>query len=54
MGIIDSSLKTLYMDSRFQMFLSTLTTMLPPFIVWLVLKSLTADLRNLAAGVTPG
>src|SRR3546814_8908798 len=41
------------MDSRFQMtfyiYMSTLATIVPPSIVWLVLRRLTDNLRNMAA-----
>lgn len=51
--IVDGGLEALHMDSRFQMFfyiyMSTLATVLPPSIVWLVLRRLTDDLRNMAA-----
>lgn len=51
--IIDGGLDALHMDSRFQMvfyiYMSTLATIVPPSIVWLVLRRLTDDLRNMAA-----
>ncbi|MDQ8030604.1 MAG: GGDEF domain-containing protein [Bordetella sp.] len=51
--ILDGGLDALQMDSRFQMifyiYMSTLATILPPAIVWLVLRRLTDSLRNMAA-----
>jgi len=51
--IVDGGLDALHMDSRFQMifyiYMSTLATMVPPSIVWLVLWRLTDNLRNMAA-----
>ncbi|NYT62404.1 GGDEF domain-containing protein [Alcaligenaceae bacterium] len=53
MKIVDGGLDALHMDSRFQMifyiYMSTLATMVPPSIVWLVLRRLTDNLRNIAA-----
>src|SRR3546814_3274888 len=46
-------LGALHMDSRFQMtfslYISTLATIVPPSIVWLVLRRLTDNLRKMAA-----
>lgn len=51
--IVDDGLDALHMDSRFQMifyiYMSTLATIVPPSIVWLVLRRLTDSLRNMAA-----
>lgn len=51
--IMDGGLDALQMDSRFQLvfyiYMSTLATIVPPSIVWLVLRRLTDDLRNRAA-----
>ncbi len=51
--IVDDGLDALHMDSHFQMifyiYISTLATMVPPSIVWLVLRRLTDNLRNMAA-----
>ncbi|WMD20215.1 diguanylate cyclase [Achromobacter seleniivolatilans] len=51
--IVDGGLDALHMDSRFQMifyiYMSSLATILPPSIVWLVLRRLTDNLRNMAA-----
>src|SRR3546814_6839143 len=51
--IVDGGLDALHMDSRFQMpfyiYMSTLATIVPPSIVWLVLRRLTDNLRNMAA-----
>lgn len=51
--IVDGGLDALHMDSRFQMifyiYMSTLATIVPPSIVWLVLRRLTDSLRNMAA-----
>lgn len=53
MKIVDDGLDALHMDSQFQMifyiYMSTLATMVPPSIVWLVLRRLTDNLRNMAA-----
>ena len=53
MKIVDDGLDALQMDSRFQMifyiYMSTLATIVPPAIVWLVLRRLTDSLRNMAA-----
>lgn len=53
MKIVDDGLDALHMDSRFQMmfyiYMSTLATIVPPSIVWLVLRRLTDNLRNMAA-----
>ncbi|NYT65006.1 GGDEF domain-containing protein [Alcaligenaceae bacterium] len=53
MKIVDYGLDALHMDSQFQMifyiYMSTLATMVPPSIVWLVLRRLTDNLRNMAA-----
>lgn len=53
MKIVDDGLDALHMDSRFQMtfyiYMSTLATIVPPSIVWLVLRRLTDSLRNMAA-----
>jgi len=51
--IVDAGLDALQMDSRFQMifyiYMSSLATIVPPSIVWLVLRRLTDNLRNMAA-----
>lgn len=51
--ILDGGLDALHMDSHFQMifyiYMSTLATIVPPSIVWLVLRRLTDELRNMAA-----
>src|SRR5690606_2300457 len=51
--IIDGGLDALHMDSRFQMifyiYMSTLSTIVPPSIVWLVLRRLTDKLHHMAA-----
>lgn len=51
--IVDDGLDALHMDSRFQMifyiYMSTLATMVPPSIIWLVMRRLTDNLRNMAA-----
>ncbi|WP_175173287.1 GGDEF domain-containing protein [Achromobacter pestifer] len=51
--IVDDGLDALHMDSRFQMifyiYMSTLATIVPPSIVWLVLRRLTDSLRDMAA-----
>jgi len=53
MKIVEGGLDALHMDSRFQMifyiYMSTLATIVPPSIVWLVLRRLTDSLRNMAA-----
>lgn len=51
--IVDGGLEALHMDSRFQLvfyiYMCSLTTVLPPSIVWLVLRRLTDELRQIAA-----
>ena len=51
--IVEDGLDALHMDSRFQMvfyiYMSTLATIVPPSIVWLVLRRLTDSLRHMAA-----
>ena len=51
--ILGSGLQALQMDAQFQMvfyiYMSSLATVLPPSIVWLVLRRLTDELRNQAA-----
>ena len=51
--LLDGGLEALQLDQGFQMvfyaYMSSLATVLPPSIVWLVLRRLTDDLRNLAA-----
>lgn len=51
--IVEDGLDALQMDSHFQMifyiYMSTLATIVPPSIVWLVLRRLTDDLRHMAA-----
>ncbi|MFC7208532.1 GGDEF domain-containing protein [Comamonas endophytica] len=51
--IVDGGLEALHMDSRFQLvfyvYMCSLTTVLPPSIVWLVLRRLTDELRQMAA-----
>lgn len=51
--ILDGGLEALQMDSYFQLvfyiYMSSLATIVPPSIVWLVLRRLTDDLRNRAA-----
>ncbi len=51
--IITGGLDALQMDSSFQLafyiYMSSLGTVLPPSIIWLVLRRLTDDLRNMAA-----
>ncbi|MGE8702727.1 MAG: GGDEF domain-containing protein [Achromobacter sp.] len=51
--IMEGGLDALHMDSRFQMifyiYMSTLATIVPPSIIWLVLRRLTDSLRNMAA-----
>ncbi len=53
MKIIEGGLEVLHMDSHFQtifyIYMSTLATIVPPSIVWLVLRRLTDDLRSMAA-----
>ncbi|ART48922.1 GGDEF domain-containing protein [Acidovorax carolinensis] len=53
MKLLDGGLDALQMDRNFQLvfyiYMSSLATVLPPSIVWLVLRRLTDDLRNLAA-----
>lgn len=53
MKIVDGGLDVLRMDSHFQtifyIYMSTLATIVPPSIVWLVLRRLTDDLRSMAA-----
>ncbi len=52
MKILDGGLQALDMDSSFQMvfyiYMSSLATVIPPSIVWLVLRRLTDDLRDMA------
>lgn len=52
MKILDGGLEALDMDSSFQMafyiYMSSLATVIPPSIVWLVLRRLTDDLRDMA------
>lgn len=51
--IMDEGLDALHMGSRFQTIfyicMSTLATIVPPSIIWLVLRRLTDDLRHMAA-----
>jgi diguanylate cyclase (GGDEF)-like protein len=51
--IVDDGLDALHMASRFQMifyiYMSTLATIVPPSIIWLVLRRLTDNLRSMAA-----
>lgn len=51
--LLDGGLEALQMDRDFQrvfyIYMSSLATVLPPSIVWLVLRRLTDDLRNMAA-----
>lgn len=51
--IVDGGLEALQMDSSFQtvfyIYMSSLATILPPSIVWLVLRRLTDELRDMAA-----
>lgn len=51
--IVEGGLDALRMDSHFQMvfyiYMSSLATIVPPSIVWLVLRRLTDNLRNMAA-----
>lgn len=53
MKIVDGGLEALQMDSGFQLvfyiYMSSLATVLPPSIVWLVLRRLTDELRDVAA-----
>ena len=53
MKLLDGGLDALQMDGNFQLvfyiYMSFLATVLPPSIVWLVLRRLTDDLRNMAA-----
>jgi diguanylate cyclase (GGDEF)-like protein len=53
MKLVDGGLNALHMDSNFQLvfyiYMSSLATVLPPSIIWLVLRRLTDDLRNIAA-----
>lgn len=53
MKLLDGGLDALQMDRNFQMvfyiYMSSLATVLPPSIIWLVLRRLTDDLRNVAA-----
>lgn len=53
MKLLDGGLDALQMDRNFQLvfyiYMSSLATVLPPSIIWLVLRRLTDDLRNLAA-----
>ncbi|MEG2768320.1 MAG: GGDEF domain-containing protein [Comamonas sp.] len=50
--ILNGGLDALHMDSSFQMvfyiYMTSLATVIPPSIVWLVLRRLTDDLRNMA------
>lgn len=51
--ILESGMAALDMSSRFQkvfyLYMSFLATVLPPCVIWLVLRRLTDELRNLAA-----
>ena len=51
--IVHGGLDALQMDSSFQLvfyiYMSSLANMLPPSIIWLVLRRLTDELRNMAA-----
>ena len=51
--IVHGGLDALQMDSSFQLvfyiYMSSLATVLPPSIIWLVLRRLTDELRNMAA-----
>ena len=51
--ILHGGLEALQMDVSFQLvfyiYMSSLATVLPPSIIWLVLRRLTDDLRNIAA-----
>lgn len=53
MKLLDGGLDALQMDRSFQLvfyiYMSSLATVLPPSIIWLVLRRLTDDLRNIAA-----
>lgn len=53
MKLLDGGLDALQMDRSFQMvfyiYMSSLATVLPPSIIWLVLRRLADDLRNIAA-----
>lgn len=53
MKLLDGGLDALQMDHNFQLvfyiYMSSLATVLPPSIIWLVLRHLTDDLRNIAA-----
>lgn len=53
MKLVDGGLDALQMDRNFQLvfyiYMSSLATVLPPSIIWLVLRRLTDDLRNMAA-----
>jgi diguanylate cyclase (GGDEF)-like protein len=53
MKLVDGGLDALQMDGSFQLvfyiYMSSLATVLPPAIIWLVLRRLTDALRNLAA-----
>jgi diguanylate cyclase (GGDEF)-like protein len=53
MRLLDGGLDALQMDRNFQLvfyiYMSSLATVLPPAIIWLVLRRLTDDLRNIAA-----
>lgn len=53
MKLVDGGLDALQMDRDFQLvfyiYMSSLATVLPPAIIWLVLRRLTDALRNLAA-----
>lgn len=53
MKLLDGGLDALQMDRNFQLvfyiYMSSLATVLPPSIIWLVLRRLTDDLRNTAA-----
>ena len=53
MKLVDGGLNALHMDSNFQLvfyiYMSSLATVLPPSIIWLVLRRLTDDLRDMAA-----
>ncbi len=53
MKLLDGGLDALQMDRNFQLvfyiYMSSLATVLPPSIIWLVLRRLTDDLRNIAA-----
>lgn len=53
MKLVDGGLDALQMGGNFQLvfyiYMSSLATVLPPSIIWLVLRRLTDDLRNIAA-----